>query len=122
MKKLRLGIIGGGPGSWIGHVHRIASRFDDKYKIVAGVFSRNFKVNKSFGVSIGINKNRCYKDFKQLCDKEKKRKDGIEVIAIMTPPGSHQVIAELFIKNNIHVISDSPLQAHFHRLKNFTKL
>ena len=108
MKKLRLGIIGGGPGSWIGHVHRIASRVDDKYEIVAGVFSRNFKVNQSFGVRIGINKNRCYKDFKQLCDKEKKRKDGIEVIAIMTPPGSHQAIAELFIKNNIHVISDKP--------------
>ena len=49
MKKLRLGIIGGGPGSWIGHVHRIASRFDDKYEIVAGVFSRNFRVNQSFG-------------------------------------------------------------------------
>ena len=108
MKKLRLGIIGGGPGSWIGHVHRIASRFDDKYEIVAGVFSRNFKINQSFSASIGINKNRCYKDFKQLCDKEKKRKDGIEVIAIMTPPGSHQVIAELFIKNDIHVISDKP--------------
>ena len=40
MKRLRLGIIGGGPGSWIVHVHRIASRFDDKFKIVSGVFSR----------------------------------------------------------------------------------
>ena len=45
MKRLKLGIIGGGPGSWIGHVHRIASRFDDKYEIVAGVFSRNYKIN-----------------------------------------------------------------------------
>ena len=44
MKKLRLGIIGGGPGSWIGHVHRIASRFDDKYEIVAGVFTRIIKL------------------------------------------------------------------------------
>ena len=50
MKRLKLGIIGGGPGSWIGHVHRIASRFDDKYEIVAGVFSRNYKINQSFGV------------------------------------------------------------------------
>jgi predicted dehydrogenase len=121
MKKLRLGIIGGGPGSWIGHVHRIASRFDDKYEIVAGVFSRNFKVNQSFGVSIGINKNRCYKDFKQLCDKEKKRKDGIEVIAIMTPPGSHQIIAELFIKNNIHVISDKPFAGTLPQAKKLYK-
>ena len=108
MKRLRLGIIGGGPNSWIGHVHRIASRFDDKYEIVAGVFSRNYKINKSFGSSIGIKKKRCYRNFKDLCINEKKIKNGIEVIAIMTPPGSHQEIAEFFIKNNIHVISDKP--------------
>ena len=105
MKRLKLGIIGGGPGSWIGHVHRIASRFDDKYEIVAGVFSRNYKINQSFGTSIGIKKNRCYKNYKDLCYFEKKIKNGIDVVAIMTPPGSHQEIAELFIKNNIHVIS-----------------
>ena len=64
MKRLKLGIIGGGPGSWIGHVHRIASRFDDKYEIVAGVFSRNYKINQSFGTSIGIKKHRCYKNYK----------------------------------------------------------
>ena len=46
-KKLKLGIIGGGPNSWIGHVHRISSRFDDKYEIVAGVFSRNSKQSTS---------------------------------------------------------------------------
>ncbi len=61
MKRLKLGIIGGGPGSWIGHVHRIASRFDDKYEIVAGVFSRNYKINQSFGTSIGI--KRCSSDY-----------------------------------------------------------
>ena len=55
MKKLRLGIIGGGPGSWIGHVHRIASRFDDKYEIVAGVFTRNYKINQS-NISISFNR------------------------------------------------------------------
>ena len=53
-KKLKLGIIGGGPNSWIGHVHRISSRFDDKYEIVAGVFSRNSKQSTSFGKSIGV--------------------------------------------------------------------
>ena len=72
VKRLKLGIIGGGPGSWIGHVHRIASRFDDKYEIVAGVFSRNYKINQSFGTSIGIKKNRCYKNYKDLCYFEKK--------------------------------------------------
>ena len=53
-KKLRLGIVGGGPGSWIGHVHRIAARFDDQYTICAGVFSRNSSISKRFARKIGI--------------------------------------------------------------------
>ena len=129
MKRLNLGIIGGGPGSWIGHVHRIASRFDDKYEVVAGVFSRNYKVSKSFGESIGLKKDRCYKNYKDLCLSEKKIKNGIEVVAIMTPPGSHQEIAEFFIKNNIHVISDKPFagslkqaQRLFRTIKNNKKI
>ena len=121
MKRLKLGIIGGGPGSWIGHVHRIASRFDDKFKIVSGVFSRNHKINQSFGNSIGLKKDRCYKNYKELCLAEKKRKDGIEVVAIMTPPGSHQEIAELFIKNNIHVISDKPFAGTLSQAKKLYK-
>ena len=121
MKRLKLGIIGGGPGSWIGHVHRIASRFDDKYEIVAGVFSRNYKINQSFGTSIGIKKNRCYKNYKDLCYSEKKINNGIDVVAIMTPPGSHQEIAELFIKNNIHVISDKPFAGSLPQAKKLYK-
>ena len=121
MKRLKLGIIGGGPGSWIGHVHRIASRFDDKYEIVAGVFSRNYRINQSFGTSIGIKKNRCYKNYKDLCYSEKKIKNGIDVVAIMTPPGSHQEIAELFIKNNIHVISDKPFAGSLPQAKKLYK-
>ena len=58
-KKISLGIVGGGPKSWIGHVHRISARFDNKYEIVAGVFSRNSKLSKSFGQSLGILKERC---------------------------------------------------------------
>ena len=100
-KRLKLGIIGGGPGSWIGHVHRIAARFDDQYEIVAGVFSRNFKINQKFANKIGIKKDRCYKNFKDLCFNELKRKDSIDVVSVMTPPGSHQEISELFIKKII---------------------
>ena len=53
-KKIKLGIVGGGPKSWIGHVHRISSRFDDEYEIVSGVFSRNSNISKTFGKKIGI--------------------------------------------------------------------
>ena len=120
-RKLRLGVIGGGPGSWIGNVHRIASRFDNEYEIVAGVFSRNIKINQSFGSSLGMEKSRCYKNFKELCLKEKIRKDGIEVVSIMTPPGSHQKIAEYFIKKKIHVISDKPFAANLNQAKKLYK-
>ena len=120
-KKIKLGIIGGGPGSWIGNVHRIASRLDNEYEVVAGVFSRNIKINKSFSSSVGIEKSRCYKNFKELYFKEKNRKNGVEVVAIMTPPSTHQVIAEYFIKNNIHVISDKPFAANLTQAKKLYK-
>ena len=76
-KKLKLGIIGGGPNSWIGHVHRISSRFDDKYEIVAGVFSRNSKQSTSFGKSIGVSEDRCYSNYLTMANKESLRKDKI---------------------------------------------
>ena len=117
MKRLRLGIIGGGPGSWIGNVHRIASRFDNKYEIVAGVFSRDSLISKKFGISLGLNKERCYKNYKELCQSENKRIDGIDVVSIMTPPSSHQEIAEHFIKNKIHVISDKPFAGSLSQAK-----
>ena len=107
-KKLKLGIIGGGPNSWIGHVHRISSRFDDKYEIVAGVFSRDSKQSTSFGKSIGVSEDRCYSNYLTMANKESLRKDKIDVVSIMTPPGSHQIIAEKFIDKNIHIISDKP--------------
>tara|TARA_Y100000741_G_scaffold43907_1_gene30436 strand:+ start:219 stop:1355 length:1137 start_codon:yes stop_codon:yes gene_type:complete len=106
--KLSLGIVGGGPKSWIGHVHRISARFDNKYEIVAGVFSRNAKLSINFGKSLGISEDRCYSNFKEMALKESKRNDGIDVVSIMTPPSSHQIIAEKFIEKNIHIISDKP--------------
>ena len=80
--KLSLGIVGGGPKSWIGHVHRISARFDDKYEIVAGVFSRNAKLSINFGKTLGISKDRCYSTFKEMALKESKRNDGIQVVSI----------------------------------------
>jgi len=120
-KKLSLGIVGGGPGSWIGHVHRISSRFDDQYEIVAGVFSRNEKISTKFGKSIGISSDRCYSNYKDMAEKEAKRKDGINVVAIMTPPSSHQIIAEKFISKNINIISDKPFAGNLDQAKKLFK-
>ena len=120
-KKLNLGIVGGGSKSWIGHVHRIAARYDDQYEIVAGVFSRNVKSSTEFGRKIGISKERCYSNYKQMANEEAKRKDGINVVAIMTPPSSHQIIAETFIDKNIHVISDKPFAGNLEQAKKLYK-
>ena len=120
-KKLNLGIVGGGYKSWIGHVHRIAARYDDQYEIVAGVFSRNVKSSTEFGRKIGVSKERCYSNYKEMANEEAKRKDGINVVAIMTPPSSHQIIAETFIDKNIHVISDKPFAGNLEQAKKLYK-
>jgi len=120
-KKLTLGIVGGGPKSWIGHVHRISSRFDNQYEIVAGVFSRNTKISKKFGKNLGISPDRCYSNYQEMAQKEAKRKDCIMVVAIMTPPSSHQVIAEKFIDKNIHIISDKPFAGNLEQAKKLYK-
>ena len=119
--KLSLGIVGGGPKSWIGHVHRISARFDDKYEIVAGVFSRNSKLSISFGKTLGISKDRCYSNFKEMALKESKRNDGIKVVSIMTPPSSHQIIAEKFIEKNINIISDKPFAGNLDQAQKLYK-
>ena len=120
-KKLTLGIVGGGPKSWIGHVHRISSRFDNQYEIVAGVFSRNPSTSKKFGKNLGISKDRCYSTYQEMANKEAKRKDRIMVVAIMTPPSSHQIIAEKFIDKNIHIISDKPFAGNLEQAKKLYK-
>ena len=119
--KLSLGIVGGGPKSWIGHVHRISARFDDKYEIVAGVFSRNANLSINFGKTLGISKDRCYSTFKEMALKESKRNDGIQVVSIMTPPSSHQIIAEKFIEKNINIISDKPFAGNLDQAKKLYK-
>ena len=84
--KIFFGIVGGGPNSWIGDVHRIAARFDNRYTLCAGVFSRNKNISMKFGASLGLDPNRCYSNNSEMALKEAKRKDGIKVVAIMPPP------------------------------------
>ncbi len=110
-KKIRIGFIGGGPNSFIGYTHRLSARFDNRFEFVAGVFSKNKKKTILFGSSLGLDKDRCYKDYKEMALKESQRDDGIEALGIMTPSGDHYKIAKLFIKNKIHIICDKPLTA-----------
>jgi len=109
--KIKIGFVGGGPNSFIGYSHRLASRFDNRFDFVAGVFSRDINKSIKFGKSLGLDPSRCYDDYVTMAKKEFKRKDGIQALGIMTPSGDHYKIAKPFIENKVHIICDKPLTA-----------
>jgi len=106
-RKLRLGMVGGGPGAFIGEVHRIAARFDGKYDLVAAALSSNAEKSKTFAVELGI--PRAYGSFAEMAEVESKREDGIDVVAIVTPNDTHYAIAKAFLDAGIHVMCDKPM-------------
>ncbi|MEM7069381.1 MAG: Gfo/Idh/MocA family oxidoreductase [Pseudomonadota bacterium] len=106
-RRIRLGMVGGGNDAFIGGVHRIASRIDDRYELVAGALSSTPEKSRSSGEAIGL--PRIYDDFKQMAIREARRKDGIEAVSIVTPNNVHYVAAREFLKRGIHVICDKPL-------------
>ena len=109
MVKLKLGMVGGGQGAFIGGVHRIASRIDNHYDLVAGSLASNPETAHASARELGINDDRSYATFQDMAEKESSREDGIDVVAIVTPNHLHYPIAEAFLSKNIHVICDKPL-------------
>jgi predicted dehydrogenase len=109
MAKLKLGMVGGGQGAFIGGVHRIASRIDNHYELVAGALASNPEIAHASARELGINDDRSYATFQDMAEKESSREDGIDVVAIVTPNHLHYPIAEAFLSKNIHVICDKPL-------------
>lgn len=106
-RKLRLGMVGGGPGAFIGGVHRIAARFDGKYDLVAAALSSNGEKSKSYAAELGI--PRAYSSYAEMAEAESKREDGIDVVAIVTPNDTHYAIASAFLAAGIHVMCDKPM-------------
>ena len=102
-------MVGGGQGAFIGAVHRIASRIDDRYELVAGAFSSNPEKSIASGSELGIDQDRNYKNYQEMVEKESIRKDKIDVVAIVTPNHMHHPIAMAFIEKGFHVICDKPL-------------
>jgi len=109
LSKLKLGMVGGGQGAFIGSVHRIASRIDDHYELVAGSLASNPEVAHASAKELGIAENRSYSTFLEMAEKESNLENGIDVVAIVTPNNLHYPIAEAFLKKGIHVICDKPL-------------
>jgi predicted dehydrogenase len=108
-RRLRLAVIGGGPGSVIGEVHRAAARLDGYYDIVASALSSDPERSRQYGRAIGISDERAYPSWLELIESEAKRKDRVDVIAVMTPNDSHYDICSLALDAEFHVICDKPL-------------
>ncbi len=108
-RRLRLAVIGGGPGSFIGAMHRQAARLDDRYEIVTGMLSSNSEKSKKASLELGMSPDRLYSSVQEMLDGEASRKDGVDVVAIMTPNDSHFEYAMSALEHGFDVICDKPM-------------
>lgn len=110
-RRIRLGMVGGGTGAFIGYVHRIAARLDGDYDLVAGALSSRPEVARESGRNVGLAEDRIYTSYEDMARAEVLRSDGIEAVAIVTPNHMHVGPAKAFLEAGIHVICDKPLAA-----------
>lgn len=108
---IRLGMVGGGQGAFIGAIHRIAMRVDGQFNLVAGALSSTPERSLASAMELGIEPERSYASYKDMAIKEATREDGIEAVAIVTPNHMHADPIIAFLKAGIHVICDKPLSS-----------
>ncbi len=120
--RIRLGMVGGGRDAFIGGVHRIASRIDDHYELIAGAFSSTEEKSLASARDLGIANDRAYGSFKEMAQREARLKNGIEAVSIVTPNHLHYPIAREFLKRGIHVICDKPLTSTLADAKKLKKV
>jgi predicted dehydrogenase len=121
-RRVRLGMVGGGQGAFIGAVHRLAARMDDHYEFVAGALSADAAKAKASGEELGLAADRIYADFREMAKAEAKRPDGIEAVSIVTPNHMHVPACKAFIEAGIHVICDKPLAFNLKEAKQLEAL
>lgn len=112
-RKLRMGMVGGGPGAFIGPVHRLAAEMDGKIQLVAGAFSSSPERSREGGAQFGIDASRAYGSYQEMITSESKRPDGIDFIVITTPNHLHLPIALAALEAGIPVMSDKPATATY---------
>ncbi len=108
-RKLRLGMVGGGPASFIGRVHRAAAALDGRYGLVAGVFSSDAARSRENGAALGIDPARCYGDFATMLAAERGRPNGIEVVSVLAPNDLHHPVCVAALDAGFDVICDKPM-------------
>ncbi len=111
--KLRMGMVGGGPGAFIGPVHKMAAELDGKIELVAGAFSQSPERSRAAGAGFGIDPDRAYGSYTEMMEVESKRPDGIDFVVIATPNSLHLPVAEAALAAGIAVMSDKPATATY---------
>ena len=112
-RKLRMGLVGGGPGAFIGPVHKMAAELDGKMELVAGAFSQSTERSRAAGVTFGIDPTRAYANYAEMFLAESKRPDGIDFVVIATPNHLHLPVTEAALAAGIAVMSDKPATATY---------
>jgi predicted dehydrogenase len=122
--KLKLAMIGGGQGAFIGAIHRIAARIDNQYELVAGAFSSDAEKSKASGVLLGLKPERVYTSYKELIEKEKQlpENERVQVISIVTPNHVHFEPTKLALESGFHVILDKPMTFSLDEAKELEKV
>lgn len=120
--KIRLGMVGGGQGAFIGAVHRMAARLDDHYDLVAGALSSTPEKAMASGRDLGLDPDRCYSSFAEMAEAEAALTHGIEAVSIVTPNHLHYPAAKAFLERGIHVICDKPLTSNLDDAKKLKEI
>ena len=108
-RHIRYGMVGGGPGAFIGAVHRMAARLEGRYELVAGAFSSDPERARAAGEELGLDPARVYASYLEMARAETARPDGIEAVVIVTPNHLHYPVAQAFLAAGMHIICDKPV-------------
>lgn len=112
-RKLRMGMVGGGPGAFIGPVHKMAAELDGKITMVAGAFSQSHERSRAAGEAFNIDPGRAYSSYSEMFEKERQRADPIDLVVIATPNHLHLPVAEAALAAGFAVMSDKPATATY---------
>ena len=109
-RPLRMGMVGGGQGAFIGEIHRLAARLDGKIELVCGAFSRDERNCKATGMSLGLQESRCYVNFEDMMKAEAAlpEEKRMEFVSVVTPNHVHFPVAKAALEAGFHVLSDKP--------------
>ncbi len=123
-RKIRYGMVGGGPDAFIGAVHRKAAALDGEMELVAGAFSSSVEKSRQQGEELGLEIGRTYGSYEEMVDGESRRPDGdrIDIVSIVTPNHVHFPVARAFIEEGFHVICDKPMTTELEDAENLCRL